>query len=67
MLGTPMCLGGKDIALPSIFAYYDQHTGKSLTRVNITCIIHAFNSGQMQGVESRRHNILFQGFRKQMA
>ncbi len=29
----------------------------------VSCIIHVFNSGQMQGVGSRRHNILFQGFR----
>ncbi len=32
---------------------------------DLTCIIHAFNTGQMQGVESRRHSILFQGFRNE--
>jgi len=31
----------------------------------LTCIIHAFNSGQMRGVESRRHSRLFQGFRNE--
>ncbi len=33
--------------------------------ISLTCIIHAFNSGQMRGVESRRHSILFQGFRNE--
>ncbi len=31
----------------------------------MACIIHAFNLGQMQGVGSRRHSILFQGFRNE--
>jgi hypothetical protein len=29
---------------------------------SLTCIIQALYSGQMQGVGSRRHSILFQGF-----
>ncbi len=34
-----------------------------ITAEILACIIHAFNLGQMQGVESRRHSKLFQGFR----
>ena len=33
--------------------------------VTLTCDIHAFNLGQMQGVGSRRHSILFEGFRNE--
>jgi len=33
--------------------------------LKLTCNIHAFTSGQMQGVESRRHSILFQGHRNE--
>jgi hypothetical protein len=31
----------------------------------LTCIIQAFYAGQMQGVGSRRHSTLFQGFRNE--
>jgi len=37
---------------------------KSTTAL-FTCIIHAIHSGQIQGVERRRHRILFQGFRNE--